>query len=638
MLAFARRFCSQQPSIDSKHRHSLPPIIQKFNTRLSYPPCRSFTSAPRSAANIQDTPREPPIARPPTTRKRTIRIGPLPDGEVDRKAIKEIFGPEISLIDGNNILRILHHRRTSGSLADYGIDNLGHRYAHVDTGLATKALDWLRERYPVDEARAAEEWAEKEANRISYELWLADPENADSKYNDPARVYKEQHMDDAGAETVDPKYQVWKERQKEVEEINQHDEQKIGILRIGPSEFERNIERKRKERLAAVAQKAEEKERKEKEDEEKLATGEWVRTPGGTQLMKPGQTTYVDIFGREQVSRRKEMQEYYQKKAESPFKSPEDMLKASTLVRLPSLPIHQYKLHQANRLIAQTQRLYPMTAFVIIVCLASYGFAHYYISPSPTYRLWPELSSTTATLSAITAANILICAMWRWNPLWPFMTRYFMHVPGYPRAIQSVLNVFSHIQYEHLLSNMMYFALIGTVCHDLVGRGIFLGTYVSAGAVGSLFTLYWANLGRGAITAHSLGASAAIWGISALYLLLTEKESIKIPFVKDMEVGFYPKSLVVAFMTLEVWRATRKNSKSTMDHASHFGGMIVGSGVAGYLRATGFHEKKKSVTKDGVETRAGVDEGKVVDVAAIIKEEVKEVKEGIKKVVAKEGK
>jgi rhomboid-like protein len=236
----------------------------------------------------------------------------LPEGEVNKAVIRNLFGPDVTHTDGNNVLRILQHRRTSGSLADYGVNNLGHRYTGITRDSAAKALEWLREKYPVDEARAAEEWAEKEANRIAYELWLADPENADSKYNDPARV--------------------WREQQNEIEGINEPESGKIGILRTGPSEFEKNIERKRRQRLEEMARKAEEKERKEKEDEAKLASGEWVRTPGGTALMKPGQTTYVDVFGREQISQRKEVMEYYQKKAESPFKDEEDMLKASTLV------------------------------------------------------------------------------------------------------------------------------------------------------------------------------------------------------------------------------------------------------------------------------------------------------------------
>lgn len=274
-----------------------------------------------------------------------------------------------------------------------------------------------------------------------------------------------------------------------------------------------------------------------------------------------------------------------------------------------------------------------MSAFVFAVCLLSFGFAHFYEPPAPEYRLWPDLSPTTATLAALVGANALICIFWRVNPLWPIMTKYFMHVPGYPRAVQSVLNVFSHVQYEHLFANMMFLGLVGSVCHDLVGRGVFLGTYVSAGAVGTLASLYWANLGRGSISAHSVGASAAIWGVSALYCLLTDQDKIKIPFVKDMEVGFFPKLLFGAFVVMEILNASKK--RTTMDHASHFGGMLTGVTVAGYLHATGFHERRrKTAGAGGVKGGVG-EESKTVDVGAIVQEEANQVKEGIKSVVVR---
>ena len=267
-----------------------------------------------------------------------------------------------------------------------------------------------------------------------------------------------------------------------------------------------------------------------------------------------------------------------------------------------------------------------MTIFVLITLALSWAFAHYYTPPSPSYRLFPDLSPTTATIGALVVANCVVAIGWRIMPLWPLMTRYFMHVPGYPRAIQSVTNVFSHIQYEHLLANMMMLCLVGPVCCDLVGRGVFMGTYMSAGALGTLASLYWANLGRGNITAHSVGASAAIWGISALYCLLTDQEKIRIPLLKDQEVAFWPKMLFAAFVVLEIHSAMRK--KTTMDHASHFGGMAVGMATAGYLRATGFRERRVAVgaEQQGVQAWAGTPE-KVVDVGAIAREGMKEDKQ-----------
>ena len=274
-----------------------------------------------------------------------------------------------------------------------------------------------------------------------------------------------------------------------------------------------------------------------------------------------------------------------------------------------------------------------MSAFVLLVCIASYGFGHYYVPPAPEYRLWPELSLSVATFGAIVGTNILVCIGWRYKPLWPLLTRYFMHVPGYPRAIQAVLNVFSHVQYEHLLGNMMTLALVGPVCIDLVGRGVFLGTYISAGAVGSLVSLYWANLGRGSIVAHSVGASAAIWGVAALYCLLSEQTTLVIPFMKDMEVSFYPKLVFAAFMVMEILTARKRMGKSTADHASHFGGMITGMAVAGYMHTSGWRPKVGAATLGG----EGVGkEGKALDPEAILKEQAVEVKEAVKKAVKRE--
>lgn len=314
--ALARRLCTAQTQLEHSSRSPLLALIQSH--RSSRPQCRSFHATRRYSAKVVDTPANPTIPHVP---KRTVRIGPLPNGRVDDGTIRRIFGSKLSGADGNNVLRILHHRRTAGSLADYGVDNLGKQYTHVGRDTALKGLEWLREKYPIDEARAAEEWAEKEANRIQYELWLADPET-ESKYKDPARAFKEQM-----------------EKEEEARQQQERDEQKIGILHVGKSQFERNIEEKRKARLEEITRKAEEKEQQEREMDEKLATGEYVRTPTGTQLMKPGQTTYVDVFGREQVSRQKEEAVKYQKQSETEFGSVEEMLSKTTLVTCSTLQL-----------------------------------------------------------------------------------------------------------------------------------------------------------------------------------------------------------------------------------------------------------------------------------------------------------
>ncbi|KAF1833574.1 hypothetical protein BDW02DRAFT_569889 [Decorospora gaudefroyi] len=583
--SLARRLCVVQPRVERASRSPILALIERH--RSPRPQCRAFASTPRYRAKVIDPPQNPSI---PPSPKRTVRIGRLPQGPVSDATIHSVFGRKLSPTEGNNVLRILHHRRTAGSLADYGVDNLGKPYAHVSRDTALKGLAWLREKYPIDEARAAEEWAEREANRIAYELWLADPET-ESKYKDPARAFREQ---------------LEKEEKERIQQ--EADDQKMGILHVGKSQFERNIEEKRKERLQEVTRAAEEKEKRERDMEAKLATGEWVRTPTGTQLMKPGETTYIDIFGREQVSRfKEEMAKYSKASHATDAQTLEGLLTRTTLA----------------------QRLYPMTAFVLVTVLLCYGFGHYYLPPSPSYRLFPDLSPTTATILGLVAANTVIALAWRIMPLWPFLSAWFTHVPAYPRAVQSILNVFSHQQFEHFLANMWMLGIVGPAACDLVGRGVFMGTYLSAGAVGTLVSLYWANLGRGSITSHSLGASAAIWGIAALYCLLTDQERLYLPFPKDAEVSYWPKTLFAVFVLIEVWSAIKKK-QTNMDHASHFGGIFVGVCTAGYLRAQGWHEKKWGTMETGVQARAGTDANKM-DVGAMVKEEIKEVKDALTK-------
>lgn len=323
-LAFTRRYCKSQHSCFTTTSTS--PILSAIHPSRQAR-TRNFSTTPRFAATPKELTHQdiiPPQQGYPQ-RKRTVRIGPLPHGSIAESRLRGIFDAPISYADGNNILRIIHHRRTSGSLADYGVDNLGGQYS-VTRKQAIKALEWLREQYPIDEARAAEEWAEKEANRIAYELWLADPEN-DSKYKDPARAFREQQK---------------KAAEERAEEEEQQERQQFGILRTGKSQFERSIQEKRQQRLDEITRKAEEKEARAVEEERMLSTGEWVRTPGGTQLMKPGQDTYVDVFGREQISRRKEEAEKAQKAAQTDFKDEQDMLSKTTLVRFPFSPLRPH--------------------------------------------------------------------------------------------------------------------------------------------------------------------------------------------------------------------------------------------------------------------------------------------------------
>jgi rhomboid-like protein len=574
--AVARHISSQHPSVGSQHRSPISSLLHCNSALSPSTPQFCFRSFRRSFHPHAPLPGSPRNASASNTaaekKKRQVRIGPLPCGELPPKTIENIFGRGISAADGNAALRILHHRRVSGSLADHGA-SLTDKFRNISPAISKRALEWLRKEFPVNEARAAEEWAEKEANRIAYELWLSEEEGG-KKLADPAKAWREMEEE---------------QREKRVYQT--------GILHHGPSVFQENIKLKRMKRLEEATKRAEEKEAKEAEEAKLIASGEYVRSPGGTALIKPGQTTYVDIFGKEVLDDRKKWADYYNMKAASPFKSEEEMAKAKTTF----------------------QRVFPMTVFGIITCGLASLFAYTYTPPDEAYRLFPNVSPAFATIATILALNAGVFVVWRLKPFWPFLMKYFMNVPGWPRPVQAVLNIFSHQQWDHFFANMLWVCSVGYLCHETVGRGTFLSTYVAAGTVGSLMTLYCANLGWTTLAVHSLGASGAMYGITTLYLLVTQQEKIKLPFLKDAEVGFWPKLLLIAIVMIEIrgfWRGSKK-----LDHPSHLGGIMTGAAVAAWL-------KWREGSSVGEETK-----GQTLDPVGVLKAEVEEVKSvvGVKK-------
>lgn len=82
--------------------------------------------------------------------------------------LTKIFNHEVSLADGNKVLRTLHKRRVTGALIDLGvkIDDV----TGIPHDALMSALTWLREKYPVDEEGASQHWVDAEAKRLEDSL------------------------------------------------------------------------------------------------------------------------------------------------------------------------------------------------------------------------------------------------------------------------------------------------------------------------------------------------------------------------------------------------------------------------------------------------------------------------------------
>jgi rhomboid-like protein len=307
-LTGIRHSSSQHSCYDLRHIYSLPvprrsifaPPLQPFSFQV-------FTRSFHPHVPLPKSPRTTSSPNPVEKKKRQVRIGPLPCGELAPKAIESIFGCYVPPNEGNAALRILQHRRVSGSLADHGPD-VSNKFRNITPALSRRGLEWLRKQFPLDEARAAEEWAEKEANRIAFEIWMSE-ETGGKKLADPVMAWETMEAD------------------KQAERIYQ-----TGLLHHGPSVIEQQVKERRRQRLEEAAKRAEEKEAQEAKEAEMIASGEYVRSPGGALVIRPGQKTYVDIFGKERVDDTKEWADHYNKLSASPYKSEEEMKMANTTV------------------------------------------------------------------------------------------------------------------------------------------------------------------------------------------------------------------------------------------------------------------------------------------------------------------
>lgn len=117
-------------------------------------PCiRSFHHTPASSARA---PRSRPKHKDPSIR--------IPFNNLELDELQTIFKYDVGQKEGNIILRILHERRVSGSLIDLGVRIEG--AAELPLSATNSALDWLRQRYPVDEQAAAQVWTQKEVQKL----------------------------------------------------------------------------------------------------------------------------------------------------------------------------------------------------------------------------------------------------------------------------------------------------------------------------------------------------------------------------------------------------------------------------------------------------------------------------------------
>lgn len=230
------------------------------------------------------------------------------------------------------------------------------------------------------------------------------------------------------------------------------------------------------------------------------------------------------------------------------------------------------------------ERLWPSALLVIGVIIASYLFTQVYTPPKPASRLWPDMPPSASTIAGIILANAVVLFAWRVPPMFRLLNKFFITVPGYPRAFSLIGNTFSHQGIAHFGANMTVLWFVGTRLHEEVGRANFLAIYMSSGAIGSFVSLASWVLKNNFVSA-SLGASGAICGILGAYLWLNSGEPIKLfgVFPPEGWPSISALGFLVILIGLEIATLNKGNTAMTFDHWAHLGGYAAGIASAQML-------------------------------------------------------
>ncbi|KAF7234447.1 hypothetical protein EG68_11796 [Paragonimus skrjabini miyazakii] len=187
----------------------------------------------------------------------------------------------------------------------------------------------------------------------------------------------------------------------------------------------------------------------------------------------------------------------------------------------------------------------------------------------------------------IVAFNLLVFVGHR-SSLNSVLLRYFANSPYSPTpALSMFLSVFSHHSLLHLGINMYVLHSFTSALIGIIGSGEFLSVFLGGGIFASFMSLLNKAIFRSPIP--SLGASGAICAVLGAFCLLQPHARLCVPFVVDiLPHSFQAGNAAWTLLFLELF-AVFIFSRSPIDHAAHFGGLLFGicygvSGTDGILK------------------------------------------------------
>jgi membrane associated rhomboid family serine protease len=170
----------------------------------------------------------------------------------------------------------------------------------------------------------------------------------------------------------------------------------------------------------------------------------------------------------------------------------------------------------------------------------------------------------------------------------------FAFIPSQPHAVAYLTANFLHSGWLHLIFNMWFLWLAGTILEDTWGRVLYPIFYLVAGALALLFhAMMYPNS-----IIPTIGASGAVAGLMGAFLVRFPKTKIQMWWILFLLYRFRVyKFRAPAYALLPLWlgieflSGTFLGGSSGVAHWAHVGGFLFGAGIAMILRMTGIEQK-----------------------------------------------
>ncbi|MBV9989354.1 MAG: rhomboid family intramembrane serine protease [Chitinophagaceae bacterium] len=138
-----------------------------------------------------------------------------------------------------------------------------------------------------------------------------------------------------------------------------------------------------------------------------------------------------------------------------------------------------------------------------------------------------------------------------------------------------ITSCFLHFGILHLVTNMIALFLIGRLLEPVLGKAVFLISYICAGSMGSLLSVLIAG------TRLSAGASGAIFGLYGVFLALLTTHLLSGEIKRLLFQGVF---LFTAYALMD-------GMGEQVDNAAHVGGLVSGM-LFGYIIFVGYYMRK----------------------------------------------